>query len=440
MWVFYFRDLIIILLRKKSINNLKSSYFFRVKLLTLFFWIAACDSSVVEPENSFFKLYGGGRIQQAVDIEVSDDRIILLGRSNSFSGEDDDLYAAMLINTDLDGTQKWFLLIEGDGVTSPKVLEKDSNGDFFVAGSTRSIGFSQSNLLLAKVTSEGVLLWEKSFASSLGSAEVVDISLAASQIKVLGRAIRSDQTSYFFVQDFDMATGEPISVPTVFLNNPNEESFDDFPSRIFPLGENYVIIGNTSERSISGEGVFTGTNIRILEYNSNKLVSFSGVFGENGNDVIQDVIRLEGGTFLVLGYQQIGTLNRSGFIAAFSGRTNPQLPPKDSDYQPKWRVMATDILGSPNNDSEFVSATELPSGAVRVLINFSGTNNERKDLRVFEIDAGGKVLNPNVITFGGEGDDRGVKIIHTNQSEGYVFGELDYQNDNTLLSLQKINF
>lgn len=89
-------------------------------------------------------------------------------------------------------------------------------------------------------------------------------------------------------------------------------------------------------------------------------------------------------------------------------------------------------------ESEVASAFAFENGSVRVLLNLR--NASGFDARLIEMNLAGQVLNTSVLSLGGNGDDRGKKIIYQSTSEGYILGELDFQNDNTLISLQKISF
>ncbi len=377
-------------------------------------------------------------MQEGKDLLAHNDGFFLLARSNSFN-EDDDAYSAMLIDTDLQGMQKWSVLLNGLGNTTPRILKADSQNNLYILGSTAPVGSSQSSVFLAKTTSQGTIAWEQNI-NPVGSANTqgVDFLLANNELLVLCQTTRSADDSYYFIQKYEPANGSPLGEPIFFFDGINEK---ETPLKLFPTDPasgDFVVFGNTSQENRTEAGAFGGLNIRVLEFNvsSKGRAIYSGIFGENGDELLLDVTRTAGGTFLALGVKGQGSLARSGFIIAFK-RVETAF---GIDYEQWWRLSAQDLMISSSTDSEIVSAAELPNGNLRILINLAANNSDNRNYRIIEISPFGEIVNANVLTFGGNGDDIGVKVLNGQENESVILGNLDFQNSNTLIFLQKISF
>lgn len=119
------------------------------------------------------KAYGGERNDEARDIqETSDGGFIFTGRINVGSHEE-----PWIVKLNSSGDVEWektIGIVSSDWVNSVREV---GNGDLLVAGHTSSYGAGSDDMWLIRFSSEGEIIWQKTFGSTLsdggGSIQVV---------------------------------------------------------------------------------------------------------------------------------------------------------------------------------------------------------------------------------------------------------------------------
>ncbi len=103
------------------------------------------------------KLYGGSDKDYGLDFIKSDQGYIICGRTKSFGVED---WRAFLLKTDNNGEEIWFKLFRESNIGTFNAISLSSDGNYLVIG-RYEINMS-SNIWVAKISTEGEIIWEKS--------------------------------------------------------------------------------------------------------------------------------------------------------------------------------------------------------------------------------------------------------------------------------------
>jgi PKD repeat protein len=93
-------------------------------------------------------------------IPTADGGFAATGTSSSFGSGAGDIY---LVKTGVDGTEQWHATFGGAKYDYGTSLEQLPDGGFIIAGTTYSLGPSESNVYLVRTDSNGALVWQKTF-------------------------------------------------------------------------------------------------------------------------------------------------------------------------------------------------------------------------------------------------------------------------------------
>ena len=100
------------------------------------------------------KTYGGDKTEEGLSIQqTSDGGFIIGGGTNSFSGNDYDVY---LIRTDINGDTLWTRTYGGDFYDYGRSVQQTSDSGFIIAGNTTSFGTGGSDVYLIRLDKETV--------------------------------------------------------------------------------------------------------------------------------------------------------------------------------------------------------------------------------------------------------------------------------------------
>jgi hypothetical protein len=110
---------------------------------------------------SFTKTYGGPEVDRGVSVALTaDGGYVLVGLTSSFSDSGEDVY---LVRTDTQGAVVWEKTFGGDDQDAGWAVHETGDGDFLVAGFTKSYGAGGFDCLLLRTNASGELQWRKTF-------------------------------------------------------------------------------------------------------------------------------------------------------------------------------------------------------------------------------------------------------------------------------------
>jgi hypothetical protein len=107
------------------------------------------------------RTYGGGDLDAANEIQLSSNGYIVCGSSRSYTASED----ALVFNIDNSGNTYWARSFGGSALDVDKAnsVKQTPEGGFVLAGSTKRMGSSTSDLFVIKLYGDGVFNWEKIF-------------------------------------------------------------------------------------------------------------------------------------------------------------------------------------------------------------------------------------------------------------------------------------
>jgi len=124
-------------------------------------WIIKVDENGVI---TWQKTYGGTGYDYAESItQTQDGGYIVAGETTSFGAGNYDLW---IIKLDENGVITWQKTYGGTGYDYASSIRQTQDGGYLVAGSTKSFGAGNDDLLLIKLDNTGAVAWEKTYGGS----------------------------------------------------------------------------------------------------------------------------------------------------------------------------------------------------------------------------------------------------------------------------------
>jgi hypothetical protein len=236
----------------------------------------------VEAQFSWRRTYGGfdANIGRSVQ-QTSDGGYIIAGSTGSFGGGGD----TYVVKLDPDGLIVWSTLV-GDGGVQTGVACREIDGGYMVSGTTSTGSFGGYDLLLAKVSIDGILLWERSYGT-MGWEICGGLEVAADGFYLIG-------TTYI------SGDGDVLLIRTD-LNG------DTLWTRTF--GGQYDDLGNGGAMTSNGDIVIAGgisntaldRDAWIGKWTNNGALIWSTVFGGDSLDQFYDAVETSDGGFAASG-------------------------------------------------------------------------------------------------------------------------------------------
>jgi len=110
----------------------------------------------------YFKNYGGNNMDLAYSAVCTGDGYLIVGRSDSFSNGNRDIY---LVKTDLYGNLLWQKIYGGVFHDEANSIRPTTDGNFIICGYTNIYGNYESDLYYLKIDPSGNVIWEKTFGA-----------------------------------------------------------------------------------------------------------------------------------------------------------------------------------------------------------------------------------------------------------------------------------
>ncbi len=237
-------------------------------------------------------------------IVVKDGGYVISGETRSFgSGSRDIFYAKFTVDGELSWSKTW----GGSSHEYVGSLASTDDGGFVVAGKTSSYQDTISgDAFLAKFTSDGTLSWNKTWGGySADSANRVIITAD-------GGYVIAGQTYSFGAGGYDAFLAKFTSDGTLLWNKTwGGSSFDVVNGITAATDGGYVIVGWTT----LGAGVYDAF---LVKFSSDGNLSWNKTFGGSSSDYGNDIITLPDGGYIVAGETaNYGAGNYDALIAKY---------------------------------------------------------------------------------------------------------------------------
>ena len=256
------------------------------------------------------KAYSGSKREQPEKVIFTDDNSYLLsGTTESYGFGGNEVF---LVKIDVDGNLQWARSIGTTGDEYARTSTQLSDGNYLVGGFSSEYGPGWNSLLLSKFTSNGELLWSRTFGSEGGDRV---------------RSLVKDNGGGFF------AAGSYDGWSYSFLSKFNGSGFPEWTVSFDASLESLV-------KSLDGNIYVTGqTNnddLFVMKFNNTGGLKWAKTFGGTENDIGYSITQLDGEGLIVTGKTYSFGADSQGVILKYDTEGDliwsKVLGGSDSDY------------------------------------------------------------------------------------------------------------
>lgn len=236
------------------------------------------------------KTYGGSGWEYGYGLcEASDGGYLITGYSTSWGNGSKDV---LLLKVDEDGTEMWHRTFGGDDLDIGRAVVREPDGNILICGYTQSWGNGEDDLLLIKTTTDGSLVWQKTFggtASDMGRDILVN---AFGNYSILG------STGSFGAGNRDIWMLETDTAGIqVWSKTYGDGGYQDGYAFIQSSDHGYLISGQSDLHGIDFLDLYLVCTDSTGNQNWAKRIESPVGFYEYGRDLCETSV----GTFLVTG-------------------------------------------------------------------------------------------------------------------------------------------
>ncbi len=225
------------------------------------------------------KTFGGSGDDHALSLQQSNDGgFIITGSTNSFGGTNRVVY---LIKTDTDGSLQWTQTYGGAGGNDGYSVQQTNDGGYIIGGSTQSYGAGNMDAYLIKTTSNGALLWTKTFGGT-NYDEAYSV-----QETIDGGYILNGETYSFGAGQSDVYLVKTDSDGNLLWSKTFGGTTDDNGASVQQTNNGgYMIVGSTSSFEVATDIYLIKTdsngNSSCYETTSSTQINSGGIQGTGG--------------------------------------------------------------------------------------------------------------------------------------------------------------
>lgn len=249
-------------------------------------WLVKTDpTGIIEWNHS----YGGPDVDTAADlVQTADGGFVLVGWS--------DFYNAWLIKTDGNGIIEWNCTY-GYYEDVPSTLLQTINGDFILAGTTRSYGYY--DMWLVKTNSKGVVGWNYSYGGPGIDNAAALIQIPDGGFALAGRLIHEDNSDMWLVR-ID-------SNGRMLWNQTYGGSFHDEAHALIQTSDGgFALAGEFYEKGNS--------DMWLVKTDQNGKRLWSSTYGGTETEWAAALLQTNDGGFILLGTKHVPPSNRASDI------------------------------------------------------------------------------------------------------------------------------
>lgn len=383
--------------------------FFLILFSTIFL---GCESNEkINPDDSglFIRLLGEAEDDFAFDVvSTPDNGYICLGNTDTTSdGITDELF---LIKLNAVGEREEGIKIPSFRGNSIKVT---IDGGYIIVGdslTTDSTGITDLNLVLLRTDNLGQVIWSKTFGENDRDETGISVNTTTDGgFLVLGNISQNNQISGWVIRTD--ANGELV---TSFPREINLEDVSVSTSNVIENSQGDFVWSATAPPTIGSE-----TDMLAVITNINGGIISRTFYGGSGIEESGEIQEITGGYIFVGSTESSGNGGKDVFLVRLN----------DAGTE-VW----SQTYGSIGNDAGN-SVTQTQDGGF--IVTGSITNDEQNtDIYVIKTDSQGNEQWTK--TFGGGGDDSGIKILETTDGGFLIFGTVNFAN-NTMIGVIRTN-
>ncbi|MCX6296775.1 MAG: T9SS type A sorting domain-containing protein [Bacteroidetes bacterium] len=312
--------------------------------------------------------------------QTSNNGFLIVGTTNSLGNGDTDI---LLIKTDSNGVMLWSKIYGGSGNESGLSIEYNNDNSFLVAGYTESFGSGMKDMFILHIDADGGEKWNKTFGGSNN-----DVANSIKKTNDGGYIITGTSNSFSAGGDDDVYLMKiDVNGNKIWSKAIGGINQDSGNSGLQNADGGYMVIGNTASFGIGD------TDIYLIKTNSDGDVLFSNTYNSSYEDFAKNITPTSDGQFVLSAFSGSQMFNSGGSITLTSGSISTV------------GTIDTTVSGS---TLETVSTNDTTG---------STTGNVDSDISLIKLDANGVIIWAK--KFGGLGADGGNDVIQTNDG-GYL--------------------
>jgi len=340
-------------------------------------------------KNSTFEKRFGGRYEDIGQALLPlKDGLLIVGNTESFGEGQGDVY---VIKVDRFGNKIWSATYGGRYEESAKAVAPVKGG-FMITGSTLSLGNMRQSLYVARISSNGELMWENGFFSDEDD-RYVGKSIAKVNDKHMMIAGWEDHVQFFNSEVECYLTAVSINGQQKWVQRYGGKNPDKANS-IIKVNGGYVFAGETESWGHGDKDVYV---VKIAESGQRE---WHYTFGYKDDEYANQIIATRDG-----GYILVGTTNSDHHKSK-----DIYVVKLNADGKKEWQH----YYGGEGKEEGF-GIVEAKDGYV--IVGYTETTkNFNSDVYLLKIDKQGNMFWKK--TYGGSGDDEGYAIV--NVKDGYV--------------------
>jgi len=274
--------------------------------MKVFVFVVFCLLSVTSySQVAFHSTFQGFGAEKGYSVAVLNDGYMLAGSSNtSGTGQND----VLIIRTNSDGAPVWQKNYGGFGDDVGNRIRQVSDGNFIVAGNTKSFPSGDMNFYIFKIDSAGTLLWSKIFGGPLQDSVTSFIETADLGLLIFGSTLSIGAgNNDIYMLKLDQAGNYLWSKAAGNTGNDVVTSAIEIP------GSGFLFTGYTSSFGLNG---FTSLLLRandIGDVQWARTYEFASFW--NGNNRFNDLVSGYLNDYIVVGQECCGSISDGRTVA-----------------------------------------------------------------------------------------------------------------------------
>ena len=364
----------------------RTAFIGKIINILAFIWIASVMGSLCYAQE-WAITYGGSDLERAYSVEQTEDGgYIIAGITESFGQGSYDLW---ILKLSPDGTINWQKCYGGTGTEGAFAIQQTKDGEYIVAGGTKSFGAGYGDIWVLKLHSDGTIDWQKCYggtdnegAYSIQQTEdggyiIVGVKIFAGHLWILKLNCNG----------------------TVVWQKTFYGIYWDIPFSIQQTEDGGYIVGGNTESFGAGDQDFW-----ILKLSPNGTIAWQKTYGGSSKDYATSIQQTSDGRYIVAGVTE----------SFGAGGDDIWVLKLHSDSTIDWQK----CYGGTDNEGAFaIQQTKDGEYIVAGVTESFGGGSE--DLWILKLYSDGTVNWQK--TYGGEHGDGALSIDQT-EDGGYIVG------------------